>query len=270
MTDLLSAARAAIHVNEDATPACRSLAIACGTTRPEAATIKSIRAVLERLDGKYQSDKAAWEANGASRSNFQHWKRTINFHLVDTLDSASMIAVSVALHQNGELPTGGGGGGGGGAGAGAGGAVSSPAQVHPLGEPDWLESPPPSSPASGRSTPDEQPAAVGPNPRVTKIEVAGMCCQSEVALIQRKLAAMPGVGNLSISLMTRQVTVTHDPEKTPPEKLVRTLNWSLLGASLVGGGTGVGIKRGRWGWQAVLAVAVGLLWLPSLGIWTRA
>ena len=245
--DLLSGAQAAVHVSEDATSAIRTFAVACGTTRPEAATIKAIRAVLERLDGKYQSDKAAWEANGASRSAFQHWKRTINLHLVDELDTASVTAMSVALNQN----------------------EASPAQVHPVGEPD-LASPPPSSPASDGIELNEQPAAVGPEPKITKIEVTGMCCQSEVALIQRKLAALPGVGNLSISLMTRQVTVTHDPEQTPPEKLVRTLNWSLLGASLVTGDTGFGIKRGRWSWEAVLAVAVGLLWLPSFGIWTRA
>ena len=95
--DLLSGAQAAVHVSEDASPAIRTFAVACGTTRPEAATIKAICAVLKRLDGKYQSDKAAWEANGASRSAFQHWKRTINLHLVDELDTASMTAMSVAL-----------------------------------------------------------------------------------------------------------------------------------------------------------------------------
>ena len=30
-------------------------------------------------------------------------------------------------------------------------------------------------------------------PSVTEIEVAGLCCSSEVDLIERKLGAMPGV-----------------------------------------------------------------------------
>lgn len=108
-----------------------------------------------------------------------------------------------------------------------------------------------------------------PQLKVTRIEVTGMCCQSEVTLIERKLSAMPGVGNISINLMTRQVAVTHDAAKTAPEKLVRTLNWSFLGASLVSGTSRVGLKRGRFSFEGALAVLIGLLWLPSFGIWVR-
>jgi copper chaperone CopZ len=103
---------------------------------------------------------------------------------------------------------------------------------------------------------------------ITRIEVTGMCCQSEVTLINRKLSAMPGVGNIQVNLMTRQVAVTHD-ERTPPQKLVRTLNWSLLGASLVTGSSSVGIKRGGFNHEAALAAVCGLLWAASFGIWAR-
>jgi Cd2+/Zn2+-exporting ATPase len=107
-----------------------------------------------------------------------------------------------------------------------------------------------------------------PTLTVTRIEVTGMCCQSEVSLIDRKLKALPGVSNIAVNLMIRQVAVTHD-ERTPPARLVRTLNWSLLGASLVTGTSSVGIKRGGCNAEGALAVVCGVLWACSFPLLAR-
>ena len=44
---------------------------------------------------------------------------------------------------------------------------------------------------------------------VTELMVAGMCCQSEVALIRKKIGALDGVIDLKFNLMLRRCTVTH-------------------------------------------------------------
>ena len=72
--------------------------------------------------------------------------------------------------------------------------------------------------------------------KVTQIEVAGMCCQSEVTLVHKKLGAMEGVFDINVNLMLRRIAVTHDPDACPPARMLRALNWSLLGASLVEAG----------------------------------
>ena len=107
-------------------------------------------------------------------------------------------------------------------------------------------------------------------PSVTEIEVAGLCCSSEVDLIERKLGAMPGVSDIKVNLMLRRVAVTHDAEKSPAERLVRTLNWSLLGASIVQKGSSVGIQRGGLRTkEAALAVVCFVLFAIAGGIWAR-
>ena len=100
---------------------------------------------------------------------------------------------------------------------------------------------------------------------VTRIEVTGMCCQSEVDLINKKIGALPGIQNIGINLMLRQIAVTHD-EQTPPEHLVRTLNWALLGARLVDGESASFINRGGAKMNAALAITCGVLWGVSFGI----
>jgi Cd2+/Zn2+-exporting ATPase len=63
--------------------------------------------------------------------------------------------------------------------------------------------------------------------------------------------------------------VTHDEDLAPASRLVRTLNWSLLGARIVQGGAAFGIRRRMPGPQTALAVTTGLLWFISMGIWAR-
>ena len=70
--------------------------------------------------------------------------------------------------------------------------------------------------------------------------------------------------------MLRRVAVTHDAEKSPAERLVRTLNWSLLGASIVQKGSSVGIQRGGLRTkEAALAVVCFVLFAIAGGIWAR-
>ena len=76
----------------------------------------------------------------------------------------------------------------------------------------------------------EAPAASSPTLVITEHNLSGMCCQSEVELIHAKLGALAGVADVKTNLMTRQVAVTHDAVLTEPAKLVRVLNWALLGA----------------------------------------
>jgi Cd2+/Zn2+-exporting ATPase len=63
--------------------------------------------------------------------------------------------------------------------------------------------------------------------------------------------------------------VTHDEAVAPAARLVRTLNWSLLGARVVEAGETFGIRRRAPRAQAALAVATGLLWAASMGVWAR-
>ena len=104
---------------------------------------------------------------------------------------------------------------------------------------------------------------------VTVLEVFGMCCQSEVSLVNKKLGVLPGVVNIRVNLMLRQVCVTHE-ESIDPARLVRTLNWALLDARVVdkAGGGGL-LVRGKRNWTTLLAIVCGVLFAVSMGIWNR-
>jgi len=65
--------------------------------------------------------------------------------------------------------------------------------------------------------------------------------------------------------------VTHDEALVPASRLVRSLNWSLLGARIVErGGGAFGIRRRSPRMQTALATVSGVLWAVSMGIWARA
>ena len=115
--------------------------------------------------------------------------------------------------------------------------------------------------------------AVEPRPaamKVTQIEVAGMCCQSEVTLIQKKLGTMDGVTAIQINLMLRRIAVTHDEDKCTPARMLRALNWSLLGASLVEPGSGTTLRRGTlYTKETALLLTSAVLFAVAGGIWAR-
>ena len=113
------------------------------------------------------------------------------------------------------------------------------------------------------STPGE------PGLAVTELTVNGMCCQSEANLVHKKLGVLPGVTNIRINMLLRQVLVTHE-ETLDPARLVRTLNWALLDASINDGSSrGSLLRRGKPSMITVLAVVCGVLFAVSLGIWKR-
>ena len=99
--EALSAAKEAVlSKNSAAIEVVREFAIACGKGRPEAGTVKAIRAVIERMADVHRTDKEAYEANGCSRTSFKDWKRTINSIIVDSLDVSDLDAVSTALGES--------------------------------------------------------------------------------------------------------------------------------------------------------------------------
>lgn len=105
---------------------------------------------------------------------------------------------------------------------------------------------------------------------VTEIEVAGLCCQSEVDLIQRKIRVLDGVSDVKINVALRRIAVTHDPEKVSADRMLRTLNWSLLGASLLQKGSTVGLRRGPLCTkEAGVAIICFVLFAVAGGIWAR-
>ena len=109
-----------------------------------------------------------------------------------------------------------------------------------------------------------------PAMKVTQIEVAGMCCQSEVTLVHKKLGAMEGVSDISVNLMLRRIAVTHDPDACPPARMLRALNWSLLGASLVEAGSGTTLRRGTLYTKETLLLLTSLvLFAAAGGMWAR-
>ena len=109
-----------------------------------------------------------------------------------------------------------------------------------------------------------------PAMKVTQIEVAGMCCQSEVTLVHKKLGAMEGVFDINVNLMLRRIAVTHDPDACPPARMLRALNWSLLGASLVEAGSGTTLRRGTLYTKETLLLLTSLvLFAAAGGMWAR-
>ena len=105
---------------------------------------------------------------------------------------------------------------------------------------------------------------------VTELTVTGMCCQSEVALIRKKIGTLDGVVDLKFNLMLRRCTVTHE-ERVTHAQLLRPLNWAALGASVVERGkSGAGINRGSLCSAATLVALLSLvLFGLSNGIWAR-
>ena len=119
----------------------------------------------------------------------------------------------------------------------------------------------------------ELKTATDPEVRVTQLTVYGMCCQSEVELVNSKLRPLPGVSHVAVNLMLRRVAVTHDAQ-TAPERLVRALNWALLDAKVDDGGASSGggsllKRRVRDHKMTALLIVCGILFGVSFGTWKR-
>lgn len=66
----------------------------------------------------------------------------------------------------------------------------------------------------------------------TTMRVEGICCPSEVPLIENILSTLPGVAKVSVNVPNRLTIVEHNPSLTSPATLVNELNNAALGASI--------------------------------------
>jgi Cu+-exporting ATPase len=66
------------------------------------------------------------------------------------------------------------------------------------------------------------------------IPVGGMTCAACQAHVQRALEKTPGVSDAAVNLMTRQATVTYDPDAVDPNELVAAIRDSGYEAELAG------------------------------------
>ncbi|KAL8235052.1 hypothetical protein R6Q59_021152 [Mikania micrantha] len=90
-------------------------------------------------------------------------------------------------------------------------------------------------------------------------DVLGLCCSSEVPLIEKILRPIEGVHDVSVIVTTRTVIVVHDPELVSSLQIVKALNQARLEANVrVKGDTNYRNK-----WPSPYAVACGVLLLLS-------
>ncbi|KAI9123068.1 hypothetical protein K1719_005957 [Acacia pycnantha] len=86
-------------------------------------------------------------------------------------------------------------------------------------------------------------------------EVLGMCCNSEVALIEKILKGLHGVKEISVMLPTRTATVIHDLDLISESQITDALNMARLEASLKPEGE----TKHETKWPAPSTLACGLL-----------
>jgi len=96
----------------------------------------------------------------------------------------------------------------------------------------------------------------------TVLTVSGMCCPSEVPIIEKVLQELHGVQRISANAAARTVRVTHDPGLVASSELVDALNAVALGAREQRP-RGKAASPGHRKLLARLAIAAGL-WLASL------
>lgn len=53
----------------------------------------------------------------------------------------------------------------------------------------------------------------------TTFTVLGICCSSEIKLIDRILNHLEGIENVSVNVLAKTATVVHDPAKAPASRI---------------------------------------------------
>ena len=66
-----------MHTDAETSQVVRTLAVALGASRPEAGTIKALRAVVMLLERPEMSEEEAYTSTGASMSNFKRWRKRV-------------------------------------------------------------------------------------------------------------------------------------------------------------------------------------------------
>ncbi|KAK4432693.1 Cadmium/zinc-transporting ATPase HMA2 [Sesamum alatum] len=92
-------------------------------------------------------------------------------------------------------------------------------------------------------------------------DVLGLCCSSEIPMIERILASLDGIKDFSVIIPTKTLIVVHDSLLISPLQIVKALNQARLEAnirSVYGGG-----ERYKNKWPSPYAVASGTLLLLS-------
>ncbi|ERN14514.1 hypothetical protein AMTR_s00038p00036580 [Amborella trichopoda] len=92
------------------------------------------------------------------------------------------------------------------------------------------------------------------------LDVLGICCISEAALIERILMSPKGVHNVSVHVPSKSVIVTHDPAMISEAQIVAILNSAKLEASV----RELGTVKNRRTWPSPFTVVSGVLLLLSL------
>ncbi|TVU02037.1 hypothetical protein EJB05_52501, partial [Eragrostis curvula] len=118
-------------------------------------------------------------------------------------------------------------------------------------------------PAAARSGASDNSSKTRVKWEKTYLDVLGVCCSAEVALVERLLAPLDGVRAVSVVVASRTVIVEHDPAAASQSQIVKALNQAGLEASVRAyGSSGGGVAVGRWPSPYVLAS--GALLLASL------
>eukprot|EP00803_Ostreobium_quekettii_P005640 evm.model.scf_588.1 EVM.evm.TU.scf_588.1 scf_588:5120-12616(-) len=98
----------------------------------------------------------------------------------------------------------------------------------------------------------------------TYIYAAGICCPSEVAIIDKMLKPLPGVDSVDTMVVTKTVKVVHDASKVAPSALVAALNGAGLQAVLGAKGGKTGPQKTPIPWHVMASGALLILSLMSL------
>ncbi|WVZ78660.1 hypothetical protein U9M48_026339 [Paspalum notatum var. saurae] len=77
-------------------------------------------------------------------------------------------------------------------------------------------------------------------------DVLGICCPSEVPLVDRLLSPLPGVHKVTVVVPSRTVIVVHDAAATSQAQIVKVLNQASLEASVRAYGSGTEKTANHW------------------------
>eukprot|EP00252_Welwitschia_mirabilis_P027486 TRINITY_DN9434_c0_g1_i3.p1 TRINITY_DN9434_c0_g1~~TRINITY_DN9434_c0_g1_i3.p1 ORF type:complete len:215 (+),score=1.26 TRINITY_DN9434_c0_g1_i3:61-705(+) len=94
----------------------------------------------------------------------------------------------------------------------------------------------------------------------SSFDVLGICCPSEVPLVERILKPLAGVESVSVNVASKTVTVLHDPLLITSLQIVKALNQARLEASVRVRGELKSSKK----WPTPYTILSGLLLLISL------
>ncbi|GJM97537.1 hypothetical protein PR202_ga14470 [Eleusine coracana subsp. coracana] len=77
-------------------------------------------------------------------------------------------------------------------------------------------------------------------------DVLGICCTTEVPVIEKLLSPLPGVHKVSVIVPSRTVIVVHDADAISPAQIVKVLNQAKFEAAVRAYGTGTGKITNKW------------------------